>query len=63
MAVVQVIENGGARLEVVTNGQIAEVSIDRTQQADGISISIYMDADDLKALIKRCKVVLSEMEG
>lgn len=63
MAVVQVIENGGARLEVVGGGQVAEISIDKTRQADGMMLSMYLDADDLKALIKRCQVVLAELRA
>jgi len=66
MAVVQVIENGGARLEVnvVTpgplSGSMGEVSINLLH---GKSASITLDAEDLKALIKRCRTVLAEIEG
>ena len=62
MAVVQVIENGGARLEVTRSGKDARVILNDPSEEMGMP-SIKLDADDLKALIKRCKVVLSEMEG
>lgn len=63
MAVVQVIENGGARLEVTAKGNGAQVIVQDTD-TDAIGIStIELDADDLKALIKRCKVVLAQIEG
>ena len=63
MAVVQVIENGGARLEVSANGKEARVMVqDGDTDAMGIS-TIDLHAEDLKALIKRCKVVLAEIEG
>lgn len=58
MAVVQVIENGGARLEVTANGKVAELAI-----SGGPVSGIDLDAEDLKALIKRCKVVLAQLEG
>lgn len=62
MAVVQVIENGGARLEVNKSGSIAQLRIlePEPMKADA---AIALDADDLKALIKRCKVVLAQLEG
>jgi hypothetical protein len=63
MAVVQVIENGGARLEVIAKGKDAQLIVqDSDTDAMGIS-TIDLDADDLKALIKRCKVVLAQLEG
>lgn len=62
MAVVQVIENGGARLEVNATGKVAELIV--TKGADPVPVgTIDLDADDLKALIKRCKVVLAEIGG
>jgi hypothetical protein len=62
MAVVQVIENGGARLEVTAQGKEARVLL--TDSADGMGVcTIDLDAEDLKALIKRCKVVLEQLEG
>lgn len=63
MAVVQVIENGGARLEVAVKGNNAQVIV-QENDTDSIGVSIItMDAEDLKALIKRCKVVLGEIWG
>jgi hypothetical protein len=61
MAVVQVIENGGARLEVEALGEckFATISIEVSVE----KFTIDLDADDLKALIKRCKVVLAQLEG
>jgi hypothetical protein len=62
MAVVQVIENGGARLEVNARGKVSELII--VKGADPIPVgTIDLDAEDLKALIKRCRTVLSEIEG
>ena len=62
MAVVQVIENGGARLEVNATGKVAELII--IKGADPIPVgTIDLDPDDLKALIKRCKVVLEQIGG
>ena len=62
MAVVQVIENGGARLEVNVAGKVAQVRIMEPEpmKADA---AIALDAEDLKALIKRCRTVLAEIEG
>jgi hypothetical protein len=62
MAVVQVIENGGARLEVMAVGKDARVLL--TDSADGMGVcAIDLDAEDLKALIKRCRTVLAEIGG
>jgi hypothetical protein len=62
MAVVQVIENGGARLEVNLSGDKAQVVIIEPGSI-GNGGAIALDAEDLKALIKRCRTVLSEIEG
>ena len=60
MAVVQVIENGGARLEVNAVGERAQVRILEPEPMTA-DAAIELDADDLKALIKRCKVVLAQL--
>jgi hypothetical protein len=62
MAVVQVIENGGARLEVNLSGDKAQVVIIEPGSI-GNGGAIALDAEDLKALIKRCRTVLAEIEG
>jgi hypothetical protein len=63
MAVVQVIENGGARLEVNVAGKVAQVMVqDAGTDTMGMS-HIELDAEDLKALIKRCRTVLAEIGG
>jgi hypothetical protein len=59
MAVVQVIENGGARLEVSAVSRTAAVTL----TGEVSQLSIDLDAEDLKALIKRCRTVLAEIEG
>ena len=61
MAVVQVIENGGARLEVQVLGEGKFATITIAGQVEQLSIDL--DAEDLKALIKRCRTVLAEIEG
>ncbi len=72
MAVVQVIENGGVRLEVnsqsktgvVTNSQSKTGVVTISDSSGAVpSVAIWLYADDLKALIKRCRTVLAEIEG
>jgi hypothetical protein len=63
MAVVQVIENGGARLEVNVVGDVPKVTIYDAASGTLGNSTIALDAEDLKALIKRCKVVLEQIGG
>lgn len=61
MAVVEIIENGGARLEVSINW--LKMKADVAMTMNGEESAIELDADDLKALIRRCRAVLSAMEA
>lgn len=61
MAVVEIIENGGARLEVQLLGPGTYATI--TIEGEVERLTIDLDAEDLRALIRRCRAVLQQIEG
>ena len=61
MAVVEIIENGGARLEVQLLGPGTYATI--TIEGEVERMSINLDAEDLRALIRRCRAVLQQIDG